>query len=175
MAIGVLRAPTERDTVPGSYALELLRLVARWDVPAGDLLAGTPLTEARLEEPAARIPLAIMNALVVRAKRLTGEPGLGFYLGMQKRISMYGYLGFAMMSAATVRECLELAVKFTPILTSALTLRLQVEGDHAALVIERQVDMGDADDAVNLSLIVGLSHMGVALTGRGFTGVAEFE
>jgi len=175
MATGVLRAPTERDTVPGSYALELLRLVARWDVSAEDLLAATPLSEARLEEPEARIPLATMNALVARAKTLTGEPGLGFYLGMQKRISMYGYLGFAMMSAATVRECLELAVQFTPILTSALTLRLQVEGAAAALVIERQLDMGDAGDAADLSLVVGLSHLGVALTGRDFSGVAEFE
>jgi AraC-like DNA-binding protein len=171
----VLRAPTERDTVPASYALNLLRLVARWQVSAADLLAGTSLFEARLEEPSARIPLATMNALTVRAKELTGEPGLGFYLGMEKRISMYGYLGFAMMSAATVRECLELAVQFTATLTSAVTLRLEVEGDAASLVIEQQVDMGGADDVANLSLVVGLSHLGIALTGRTVAGSAEFE
>jgi AraC-like DNA-binding protein len=170
-----LRAPTEQDTVPGSYALDLIQLASRWQVSAADLLAGTSLREAHLEEPSTRLPIATMNALVVRAKELTGEPGIGFYMGMKKRLSMYGFLGFAMMSAATVRECLELAVQFTPILTSALTLRLHVEGDVAALVIEQQVDMGEADDVANLSLLVGLTHIGIALTGRNMAGTAEFE
>jgi AraC-like DNA-binding protein len=171
----MLRPPTDRDTVPGSYALNLLSLVARWQVSAADLLAGHSLSEAQLEEPSARVSLATMNALASRAKRLTGEPGLGFYLGMQKRISMYGYLGFAMMTAGTVRECLELAVQFTPILTSAVILRLDQGCDAAAVVIDQQIDMGDADDVANISLVVGLTHLGVALTGRQLPGVAEFE
>jgi AraC-like DNA-binding protein len=175
MAKTVPRAPTDQDTVPGAYGLGLLRLVARWGVGPGNLLAGTSLGEADLEEPSARLPVATMNALVSRARTLTGEPGLGFYLGMQKRISIYGHLGFAMMTAATVRECLELAVRFTPILTSAVLLRLQVEHGVAALVIERQVDMGDVDDVMTLSLVVGLTHIGIALTGRQFEGTAEFE
>jgi AraC-like DNA-binding protein len=175
MARRVLRAPTERDTVPGSYALDLLRLVARWQISPEEILAGTSVRASDLEEPSARVPLATMNALVVRAKRLTGEPGLGFYLGVQKRISFYGHLGFAMMSAATVRECLELAVQFTPILTSAIVLRLHVEGDVAFLAMEPQVDMGEAEDISNLSLVVGISHLGVALTGRPMAGTAEFE
>jgi AraC-like DNA-binding protein len=170
-----LRDPTERDTVPGSVALDLVRLVARWQVSPEELFDGTSLSAAALEEPSATVPLAAMNALAVRAKKLTGEPGLGFYLGMQKRISIYGHLGFAMMSAGTVRECLELAVQFTPILTAALVLRLHVEGRVASLAIEPQVNMGDAEDVANLSLVVGLTHMGTALTGREFTGTAEFE
>jgi AraC-like DNA-binding protein len=175
MAKAVLRAPTERDTVPGSYPLDLIRVVTRWGLGADDLLAGTELREHDLEEPSARIPLVTMNALVARARDLTREPGLGFYLGMQKRISMYGHLGFAMMSAATVRECIELAERFTPILTSWVHLRLHVDHGVAALVIEQQVDLGDANDVATLSLVVGLSHIGVALTGRNFVGTAEFE
>jgi AraC-like DNA-binding protein len=114
-----------------------------------------------------------MNALVGRARDLTGEPGLGFYLGVQKRISMYGYLGLAMMSASNVRECLELAAKFTPVLTSALGLRLHVDGDVAALVVEERIDMGDVRDVAMFTLVVGISHLGSVLTGRDLGGVTE--
>jgi len=48
-----------------------------------------------------------------RARTLSGEPGIGFYLGLQKQASMYGFLGFATMSAATLREAIELAVRYT--------------------------------------------------------------
>jgi AraC-like DNA-binding protein len=168
-----LPAPSASDTVPCSYALNLVQLVARWGIAPERLLAGSLLAERDLEEPSGRIPLATMNALVGRARDLTGEPGLGFYLGMQKRISMYGYLGFLTMSASNVRECLELAVKFAPILTSAVGLRLSVYGGVAALVVEERVDMGDVQDIATLTLVVGLWHLGTVLTGRDFDGVAE--
>ena len=174
MANAVLPAPTESDTVPRSYALNLLELVARWGVAASDVLAGFDLTLANLEEPSGRLPLTTMNAITSRARELTGEPGLGFYLGMKKRVSMYGFLGFAMMSAGTVRECLELAVRFTPVLTSAVALRLHVDGAVASLGIEEQVDMGDVHDVATLSLVVGLAHIGTALTGRAIEASVDF-
>jgi AraC-like DNA-binding protein len=168
-----LRPPSAGDTVPCSYALNLVELVTRWGIPPERLLAGSSLDVRGLEEPSGRIPLATMNALVGRARDLTGEPGLGFYLGVQKRISIYGYLGLAMMSASNLRECLELAAKFTPVLTSAVGLRLHVDGGVAALVVEELVDMGDVRDVSTFTLIVGLSHLGTTLTGRDLGGVAE--
>jgi AraC-like DNA-binding protein len=168
-----LRAPSATDMVPCSYALNLVELVARWGIPPQELLLGSCLAARDLEDPSGRIPLTTMNALVGRARDLTEEPGLGFYLGMQKRVSMYGYLGFATMSASNLRECLELAVKFVPILTSAVGLRLCVYGGVAALVVEEHLDMGDVSDIATLTLVVGLWHLGTALTGRDFDGVAE--
>ena len=160
-------------SVPASYALQLVQLVSRWNIPAEELLDGVGLIAADLEEPCARLPLVTMNALTARARTLTGEPGLGFYLGLHKRISMYGFLGFAMMTAATVRECLELAVKFSPVVTTAVTLRLEVADRIAALVVEEHVDMGDVHDVALISLLIGLTHLGTALTGRSLPAVAE--
>jgi AraC-like DNA-binding protein len=173
MASPSLRALSERDTVPSSYALNLVELIARWEIGAEELLEGSGLDVRGLEDPAGRILMATMNALVRRARDLTGEPGLGFYLGMQKRISMYGFVGLAMMSASNVRECLELAARFTPVLTSALGLHLCVERDVASLAIEERVDMGDVQDVATLTLIVGLSHLGAALTGRDLVAIVE--
>ncbi|HEX4446964.1 MAG TPA: AraC family transcriptional regulator ligand-binding domain-containing protein [Polyangiaceae bacterium] len=170
---GPTLAPAPPMTVPGSYALHLMQLVDRWSIPAEELLAGHGLTATELEDPSLRIPLQTMNALVARARTLTDEPGLGFYMGLSKRISVYGYLGFAMMNAATLRETLELAARFTPTLTSALKLHFHVEGRGASLVVEEFSDLGDVKDVVTISLLVGMAHIGSTLTGRELHGVAE--
>ncbi|MET0592727.1 MAG: AraC family transcriptional regulator ligand-binding domain-containing protein, partial [Polyangiaceae bacterium] len=97
-------------TMPGVHALHLVELARRWDVAAKDLLAGTELTEATLADPATRLPIATFERLVERARARTGEPGLGFHLGLSMRISAHGHLGFAAMTATTLRDALEIAV-----------------------------------------------------------------
>lgn len=170
-----LRPPNDADTVPASYAVSLIDLVARWHVSGEALLAGSPLTLADLEKPSGRITLATMNGLVSRARKLTHEPGLGFYLGLQKRISVYGFLGFAMMTAANLRECVELAERFTPVLTSSVALKLDVEGDVASITLKREIDLGDVTDVVTLSLVIGLGHIASDLTGQHIEAMVEFE
>ena len=48
------------------------------------------------------------------------------------RVSAHGYLGFAAMASPNLRAALELATRFAPTRTTALGLRLAVEGDLAA-------------------------------------------
>ena len=105
-------------------------------------------------------------ALIERARALTGEPALGFYLGLQMSISAHGYLGFAAMSAPTLREALTLAIQYAPIRTTSLVLHLDVRPTAAALVIDERADLGSARDVVLLGLLVGIWRIGNALLGR---------
>jgi AraC-like DNA-binding protein len=172
--VSALPSPSSPEyTVPAAYALQWVELASRWKIPKDELLFDLGLDPKALEEPAARLPLETMNALVAHTRKVTGEPGLGFYFGLQKRISMYGYLGFAMMSAATMRECIELAVRFTPILTGALSLRLSEHDGVAALTVEANADMGDVADIATIGLVVGIGQIGAMLTGREMKGIAE--
>ena len=115
-------------TVPASYAEQLVQLVRRWSVTPDDLLGAIGLTEAAVRDPLGRLSMSTWVALLERARTLTGEAGLGFYLGLQKRISGYGYLGFAAMSASSLGEALELVTRFSPTVTTSVSLRLRVEG-----------------------------------------------
>lgn len=174
----VLRTESPSDAVagdqtrflPAAKALAIVRLVQRWNVRPEQLLGPLGLCEETLEEPLARLPHHELRALVERARELTGEPGLGFYMGLEQRISSYGYLGFAAMSAATVREALELTVRFAPALTNAFDVRMQPEGNHTALIIDLHVDFGGVTDVMLLSMLVGLWQLGSALTGKELTG-----
>jgi AraC-like DNA-binding protein len=160
-------------SVPGSQVLQLVELLEFWRVEPSTLLAGSGLDPDMLAEPEARVPIETMNLLVRRARSLTGEPALGIFLGLRRRVSMYGFLGFAMMSASTLGEALELAVRFSSMVSTAIVLRLQVEGGVAALRFEEHCDPGDVRDVAVLALIVGLDQIGKALTGCDMPGEAH--
>jgi AraC-like DNA-binding protein len=161
-------------TVPIALASQLVRLVKRWQVSAADLLGEVGLSESSLEDPLTRIPVAKMCTLLERARTLTGEPGLGYYLGLQTRVTLYGYLGFALLSASTAGEALNLAVQFAPIFSTALGIELRIEGRVASLSFEERAELGSARDIVLISMLVGLRELGRAMTGRDTGGIADF-
>jgi len=78
-------------TVPVALALQLVELLKRWHIPDVELLSGVRLGPNALEDPLGRLPVSTMHDLLERARLMTGEPGLGYYLGLQKRVSLYGY------------------------------------------------------------------------------------
>src|SRR3984957_10866372 len=128
----------EEHTMPIAIVSQLVELVGRWDVSASELLSPAGLREDVVEDPLGRLPVTTIAFLLERARTLTGEPGLGYYLGLQKRLSVYGYLGFAALHASTLREALTLAVKFAPLVSSAFSIELSVEGSVAALNLEER-------------------------------------
>lgn len=158
-------------TQPAAQALQIVELLERWDIGADALLAPFDLDEAALLAPQARLSVRTFSSILRRARSLTAEPGLGFYLGLQKRISRYGKLGLAAMNAATLHEALDLACRFTPVITDSISLRLQVHGELAALVVEEHAteETGDARDIILFSFVVGLQQIGKTQTGRDFT------
>jgi AraC-like DNA-binding protein len=161
-------------TVPIALVSQLVELLKRWNIPAAELLSAVGLSEKALEDPFARIRVEMMCALLDRARALTGEPGLGYYLGLQTRATLYGYLGFAFLSAATIGDGLKLALEFAPVFSTVLGLDLRVEGRVAALSFEEQADLGSVRDIVLISTIVGLRAMGRAVTGRDTGGTADY-
>jgi AraC-like DNA-binding protein len=167
-------APADHaHSFPAGPALQLIRVVERLGFSAEQLLRGLGFSEELLEVPGARLSADTVRALVERARELTGEPGLGFYLGLEKRVTNYGYLGFAAMSAASVRQALELTVRFVPAQTGAFSVRLQVEGGLAALAIDLHTDFGSVEDVFLFNVVVTLWQLGRALTGKDLGGLTE--
>jgi AraC-like DNA-binding protein len=160
-------------SVPSGVVLDVIRLARKWDVSAEELLEGLDIHGETLADAAARVPLPSYLAVVERARALTGEPGLGFCLGLQRRASAFGHLGFAAMSASTVREAIDLAVQFAPMISTALTLRLRVESGVASLIVEDVADLGSVRDVILIARLAGLWSIALALTGEDLKGTAE--
>lgn len=169
----VAPAHTSAHTLPASYARYLVELVARWDVPPAKLLDGLPISLETLNDPAARMGVEEVEHLTARARALTGEDALGVYLALQIPISAHGYVGFAAMTARTLREAIELAVQYAPTRTGVFGFRLEVEGGEAAIILEEYVDLRSARDVVVFALLGSIAHAGRTLLGRDLHGRLE--
>src|SRR5258708_1771458 len=173
ITMGLTTAPGQGHTVPIALASQLVHLVKRWHVTSDELLSSVGLSGATLEDPFERLPVATMCALLERARDLTGEPGLGYYLGLQTRATLYGYLGFAALSASSLGDALGLAVQFAPTFSTALTIDLRVERHMAWLCLEEHADLGSVRDVVLINMMLGLREVGRALTGQQLKGSTD--
>jgi AraC-like DNA-binding protein len=158
-----------------AHAAHLIEVVKRWQVNGRDLLEGSGLTLEALDEPRAQLPVPTMVALLERARRLTGEPAIGLHIGLHTRATLYGHLGFAILSASTIREAIDVSLRFGPIITTALTVRLRVEKREASLIVDEHANFGSVRDVVLMSTLVALWQVSRSLTARELTtSTAEF-
>lgn len=162
--------PTREFSLPAGYAREVVALCARFDVPAEEVLSPLELSLDELTRPEARLPLATFAALVRRAERLTGEPGLAFHAGLQTRVSWHGFLGFAAMTASTLGEALELVERFASTRTDAVSLLVHRDGDEVSLVLEEHVPLGELREFFVTALFLGIAIIGEGLAGHPLPG-----
>jgi AraC-like DNA-binding protein len=158
-----------------AHALHLIEVVKHWNVTGEQLVSGSGLTRESLTDPRAHIHVGTMVALLERARRLTSEPALGVHIGLHTRATQYGSLGFAVVTASTVREAIEASLRYGSIVTTALSMRLRVEKGIATLIVDEHANFGPARDIVLLASVVGLWQISARLTRRDLvTSVAEF-
>ncbi len=135
-----MRATPEARANLAPYALQLLELTKRWRIPSADLLSPLGLEEAKLEDTRTVVSHEHWLTLLDRARELTGEPGIGIHLGLQMRVSAFGFTGFTVMSAPTLGDALTLATQFGPVVTKTFDIKLRIAGSTVAAVENRSRD-----------------------------------
>jgi AraC-like DNA-binding protein len=160
-------------SIPSIHALYFLTLLERWSIDTEALVRELSLSREALAQPGARISIPVAERLIARGRELTGDSALGFYLGWQMRISAHGFLGFAAMTSATTRAALQVAVRFAPTHTDAISLQLEEGPEYTSLIIAETADLGSAREFIISALMVGIWQIGNSLTGQQLEGNAE--
>ncbi len=158
--------PFTAPCIPAIYAAHLVQLAARWHLEPALLLAETTLDAATLEDGQARISPVALWALFERALRLTGEPGLGFHYGSVLKLSSHGNVGFAALTAGTLREALEVCERFVSLRAPLLSLQLLACGAEAALELRGPPFDLPVRLFVTEALFTAFAQMGRTLLGR---------
>ncbi len=152
--------------IPGVYGLLLLEVVSRWGISEQTLFSPFNLNSEQLADPKCRVPIEIANELFKHAHRLTGESSLGYHMGTQMRISIHGFIGFAIMTASNVAEALFLASRFIQLRMPFLRLHISTMQPKARIQIfcdELNLEPLRTESLIALS--VGILCMAKALTG----------
>lgn len=161
----ILKMNPEEYSVSIEYAPLLVTMLERYGVNKEQLLAGAA-EPPNLRDPGARLPLQDFIDIVRRAIKLSGAPWLGWDFGATLTLSSHGFLGYAAMSSETLRDAVELAVKFFRTRTTVVDLQLKVEGDTAILQLDELVALHDIQPFVVESLFSSFHFMGLKLLGE---------
>jgi AraC-like DNA-binding protein/transcriptional regulator with XRE-family HTH domain len=150
------------------YGELLCRLQGEKGVSEAQVLEGTGLTRGQLQEPGRRMSLAATLRLLRNVQAMDPSPDLGVRLGVPLNIGSHGFLGYAFQSSRTLGEAFDLAVRYLRTRTSLFDIRIERDGDKAALVLDERYDLGDltqlvADAVITSILSIGQQMFGVML------------
>lgn len=163
----ILKMNPDEYSVSAEYAPLLISLVEKHGISEKQFLAGLKNMEAvDWRTPGARLPLHVFEQAVHRALEMTQAPWLGWEFGATLNLSSHGFLGYAAMSSETLRDALELAVKFFRTRGTLMELHLFVEDDTAVIQVDELVALNDLAPFMIESFFSSLHYMGSHLMGE---------
>lgn len=149
--------------MPVRYAELVLEVADARGADGEGLLDASGIAAELLGDPDARVPVSSMATLVRRAIDATGEPGLGYEIGLGSSLTSHGIMGFGMLASPTVRDAILLGVEFLQLRVPVLSAALRVDGDVAAVSVVETVPLGDLRQVLLDTFLVKLARLGRAL------------
>ena len=160
------RDAPEGSAVPSVYLRQIVELGQGWGLSAADILHGTRIPPELLNKRGARVPVEQAALLGLNMMRLGGKPGFGFELGLHIKLTSHGPLGYAVLSAATLREAAGIALQYVRSRWSALELRPLEDGDMVEFQIIEHFPMGPFRQIVHEAMLTLLWRHGCFVTGE---------
>lgn len=151
-------------TVPARYALLVLEAVDALGADHRQVLDAVGLDPRSVQDPDVRLPADTLAALAATAVELTGEPGLGYEIGLSSSLTSHGLMGFGMMTSATLRDAIQLGIEFLQLRVPVLSAQLRVEGSVAAVSVVETVPLGDLRELLFDTFLVKLARLGTSLS-----------
>jgi AraC-like DNA-binding protein len=115
----------------------LLGLAAARGCAAEDALRDTGLTESQLAAPGAEIRARQEQQLIENLVAVFGEESdFAFQAGLRYRLEAFGLLGFAILSSQTLREVLEVSLRYQDLAFTLARARLDTTRDSTAIELD---------------------------------------
>lgn len=152
--------------VPVSFPRLLLQVVEARGLPGAQLLSAAGMTEADLERPEGHVYASEYAALIAQAMTLTGDPCLGCEIGLNMPPTMHGFLGYALLSASTLGEALELGVKYARLASRFVDVRVEHAPDGVVLTLQELLPLGFVHQFGIESTMTGWFHTAEQLVGK---------
>ncbi|WP_224364922.1 AraC family transcriptional regulator [Hyalangium versicolor] len=112
-----------------------LELARKRGLRIEDVFSAHHVDPAQLEDPEARVPLALAYELFRAMSRRLDEPHYGLRLALESsELKVFDVVGYVVASASTVGEAFSATVRYQRLLFSFQPMSLTVEGDEARFV-----------------------------------------
>jgi AraC-like DNA-binding protein len=144
-----------------TFSEAIARTVEKYQVDSGDMFASIGMPREPYRDPDSRIPIVQMSQIWAEAERLTGNPCLGFEVGMGLQPTNFHAVGYAWLGSASIREALERLVRYQRLLSTAADMTFENKDTSAEFHFHsKQLDQFGVDAALCAVVQVcrGISH-----------------
>lgn len=165
----------QKATVPLSYLQLLLEIAAERGLSQAQVLAGVPFDPARLSEPEGRMSPMQWTLMLSNALQLTRDPALGYEYGLRMRPSSHGFLGYATLSCGSMREALEITLRYFEARQRNFTMRMETRGDEVFIEVREKQPIPVLRSHFYEHILIGLARGVAACLGMEMTQLPEGE
>lgn len=130
-----------QTTTIASWAALIWRALEARGIAPDLVFVGAGIDPSHLQDAGARLPVSAMTRLWDLAVETTGDPCFGISAGQHVHPTTFHALGYAWLASRSLREALDRFVRYTRLVSTALTLRTVAVGPEVELVFE---SVGDA-------------------------------
>jgi len=165
-------------TIPGTYVLMVLDAIQSMQLPEAELrsvLQQQGINLNTLTTPNFRVSLEAFNELLKFILKYKNPYQFAAYVGTQMKLSSHGFIGFAAMTASNVREALDIAIRYVPLILNGVQFRLETSEENAYFFVDDTLELEPLRQLLIIALGYGLLTMGEAITGKKLFGNADVD
>lgn len=127
--------------VPARYYARVAALLQAEGLDVDSLLRPLGLSMAQLSEPEAQIRFTLIDRLLQQVAVASERTDLAFETGRRLTASSHSFVGFGMLSSATVDEALRFEARYFGLVMPSFRMRYHGAADHADMLVTPQVAM----------------------------------
>jgi AraC-like DNA-binding protein len=148
-----------KPAIPVAYGHLILTVADKLGVPRSRMLDGLHIPDAVIASADARLSMLQANALLYRGLKLTGNPGFGYEIGLHSGLTTHGFLGYGLLSNATLRTAVDFGSRFLALRLPNLSLRVFTDGAHGVIEASETLALGAVRQCMYDLFLVGLWRM----------------
>ena len=120
-------------TVSSAYLSNYVETCIALGAPAAQILALVPGGRAALDQPDERFAGDVVVRVLDAAAEMTGNDAIGLRVGMQFRPASFLDVGYALSSAGTIKEALEINAHYQALTQEIVRTSLEISGGYARI------------------------------------------
>ncbi|MCC1495953.1 AraC family transcriptional regulator [Alcanivorax sp. 1008] len=165
----------KQPSISIAYLQLLLEILAERGISDATLLQGVPLDPALLDNSQARMSPTQWTLLVMRAQALSADPALGYEYGLRMRPTVHGVLGYAAMSAATLRQAQEISVRYARLRQAGFTFEFVEDDQYGNLILRERQPIPVMRQFFVENILLGIARATAVLLGRDLLDIPGME
>jgi len=125
------------------HTQQLLDKVRQAGLDPADALKGSSMTSDVLNDLSRKIKMVDEYVIYRNVNAMFPERNISIEIGLKARISVYGLLGYAFLTAETLRDALRLTTEFPALIANGFSMMLEDNGITSALIFSDYVGASD--------------------------------